>query len=396
MMNRLSRVAALAIALIAPTTHASDAETRREARAMASRAIAYLRTQQDPATGGWSHAQEGTNLPAITGLVVKGMLMDPRLDQRDPAIARGIAYILSHRKPDGTIHDGLLPSYNTAICLSALARVHSCDVAEAIQGAQNALRAMQWHESVADGAQDYNEPVSQDHPFYGGVGYGRNGRPDLSNLGFMIDAMHDSGVSTDDPAFQRAITFLSRTQMLDSVNDMAYADGSSQGGFIYATVPNAQSVEGRSGQSFAGTIDETLSDGTTASRLRAYGSMTYVGFKSLIYADLAPDEERVVAALGWISRHYTLEENPGLGTDGVYYYLLSFARGLDAFGHDAIETIAADGSTQSRAWKRDLVARLSELQNPDGSFRSLDDRWMENNPVLITAYALIALQIAGR
>jgi hypothetical protein len=31
------------------------------------------------------------------------------------------------------------------------------------------------------------------------------------------------------------------------------------------------------------------------------------------------------------------------------------------------------------------------LQEPDGSFKSVDDRWMENDPVLITAYSLIAL-----
>lgn len=380
----------------ATNTQASDAHTRSAAREMSANAISYLRSQQDPSTGGWSHRDGGPNFPAISGLVLTGMLMDPRIDQRDPQVARGIEYLLSFRKPDGTIHDGMLPSYNTAVCLSALARVHTCDAAEAIAAGQNALRAMQWQSAVPPGAQAYNEPVDPDHPYYGGIGYGTHGRPDLSNLGFMLQALHDTGVSADDPAFQRALTFLARTQMLDSVNDMDYADGSSQGGFIYATVPNAQSVEGRAGQSMAGMIEESLSDGTTVSRLRAYGSMTYFGFKSLIYADLGPDDERVRAALGWITRHYTLEENPGLGTDGVYYYILSFARGLEAFGHDTLEVHSAQGSAETRHWKRDLVSRLAELQQDDGSFRTLDDRWMENNPVLITAYALIALQIAGQ
>ncbi len=67
------------------------------------------------------------------------------------------------------------------------------------------------------------------------------------------------------------------------VNDMEYAKGSTQGGFIYSTSENRDRVG--SGQSMVGgMIDETLSDGSVASRLRAYGSMTYTGFKSYIYA----------------------------------------------------------------------------------------------------------------
>jgi hypothetical protein len=37
---------------------------------------------------------------------------------------------------------------------------------------------------------------------------------------------------------------------------------------------------------------------------------------------------------------------------------------------------------------------LITLQQDDGSFRSVDDRWMEDNLVLITAYALNALSDA--
>ena len=44
----------------------------------------------------------------------------------------------------------------------------------------------------------------------------------------------------------------------------------------------------------------------------------------------------------------------------------------------------------------DLVDALAKLQNDDGSFKTTKDRWMENNPVLITAYSLLALQHAAR
>jgi squalene-hopene/tetraprenyl-beta-curcumene cyclase len=137
-------------------------------------------------------------------------------------------------------------------------------------------------------------------------------------------------------------------------------------------------------------IEETMDDGTKVSRLRAYGSMTYAGFKSLIYAQLPPGDPRVTEALRWIRENYTLEENPGIGTDGVYYYYLMFARALAARGEP---TVDASGKGE-RDWRRDLIDKLAAMQNADGSFKSVDDRWMENNPTLITAYSLLALQHA--
>src|SRR5690606_22348940 len=120
------------------------------------------------------------------------------------------------------------------------------------------------------------------------------------------------------------------------------------------------------------------------------------------------------SAYEWIRRNYTLEENPQMGAEGLYYYVISFARALDAFGgahitpigsaqtgeiviDDASATGDAPGGFvegDTRDWQNDLVDRLAELQNDDGSFRAVHNRWMENNPVLITAYSLIALQHA--
>ena len=362
---------------------APEADTRARARVLIDRALAYLRSQQDPTTGGWRENPDGPSFPAITGLVIDGMLQDPRIDARDPVVASGIRNILSYAKPDGGIHDGRLQNYNTAICLSALSRARTPEAAEAIARGRSYLKGLQYSES--SGGEGGGEPVGVDHPFYGGVGYGNHGRPDLSNLGFFIQAMHDTGLSTEDEAYERALVFLGRVQMLDGANDMDYADGSRQGGFIYATVPNAESVDGRAGQSMAGTIEEET-DGGVVTRLRAYGSMTYVGFKSLIYADLSPGDPRVEAAWGWINEHYTLDENPGMGDQGRYYYYSSMARALHAFGASEVS---------GRDWRADLVSRLGELQNEDGSFRTLHDRWMESDPVLVTAYALIALQHAA-
>ena len=43
-------------------------------------------------------------------------------------------------------------------------------------------------------------------------------------------------------------------------------------------------------------------------------------------------------------------------------------------------------------WRADLVATLAKRQKPDGSWTNDADRWMEGDPNLVTAYALLALQ----
>lgn len=378
---------------------APSADRQAKARDIAARAIDYLRSQQDPDTGGWSE-REGRTFPAVSGLVLTGMLLDPRFDHTDPDIARGIERVLSFAKPDGTIHDGSLPTYNTSICLSMLSLVPTPEATDAVQSGLDQLRSMQWGAFGPDNpspeAPEWDEPVDESHPFYGGMGYGHHSRPDASNLQFFLQAMHDAKVSTEDPAWDKALVFLRRVQMDGAVNPMPYAEGSTQGGFIYATVPDAESIDSVPGQSQAGEMEETLSDGRVESRLRSYGSITYAGFKSLIYADLRRDDPRVLSASRWISEHYTLEENPGLGQSGYYYYLLSLSRALDAWGSDTVEVMQADAlSPRPVRWEDDLIDRLGQLQQEDGSFEVRADRWMENNPVLITAYGLIALQYAS-
>ncbi|MGP1346848.1 MAG: hypothetical protein ACTS3F_09325 [Phycisphaerales bacterium] len=495
-----------AAAFLTPAARAIDEAHHRQAREMSERAIQWLRSQQDPDTGAWSPNPQGPQLPAITALVVNGMLMRPDIDHTDPHVARAIDFLLSHRTEEGGIYDRILANYNTAISVSALARVGTPEAAAAVNDAIAFLRTLQWHEGAAEHPE--TGTVTPDHPFYGGVGYGGSSRPDNSNLNLFLQAFHDAGVDCNDPAIQRALTFLQRTQMLDSANDMPYADGSTQGGFIYATSPDGDNLG--IGESKAGTIEETLTTGETVSRLRAYGSMTYAGFKTMIYADLDRDDQRVRAAYDWLKNNYTLEENPGVGLDGYYYYLLMMARALDAWGLPTIETetivegtfdfgthefqnpaqptiihadalTLADGTTieladplgaawfrfaidedtnartleawgrdtgpepgdtgllrdarayrliaylpehlepitnlppatsksppavdagqfgariaiiTRRDWANDLIDQLATLQNEDGSFRSVDDRWMEGNTTLITAYALLALQHA--
>jgi squalene-hopene/tetraprenyl-beta-curcumene cyclase len=115
--------------------------------------------------------------------------------------------------------------------------------------------------------------------------------------------------------------------------------------------------------------------------------MTYAGFKSLVYAGLTKDDPRTKAALEWIGANYSVEENPGQGSAGLYYYYHSFASALDAAKLKEI----TDAAGKKYDWRKDLAAELARRQAKDGSWSNENRQWFENDKNLCTAFALLAL-----
>jgi squalene-hopene/tetraprenyl-beta-curcumene cyclase len=361
-----------------------DAEHDALAQTSIQRGVAFLRSTQNE-DGSWT-PQPG---PAVTAMVVTVMIDSGLVSPNDPQIEKGIAYILANVRDDGGIHAGILANYNTAICLSALDLVRDRPgMQDTIKNAQDFLRGLQW-----DGQADpQGNAVDESHPFFGGAGYGRHGRPDMSNTQLMLQGLYDSGLDCKDPAFIRAITFISRCQGIES--NARFAELIEQdGGFIYATSINKDLIGVPESKANPDKMDEANA-GQPVSGLRGYGSMTYAGFKSYLYAQLDRDDPRVVEALNWITQHYTLDANPGLPDSirhqGQYYYYMTFARALDAFGETTIQT--ADGVHHD--WANDLIEALSTRQLADGSWTNDADRWMEGDANLVTCYSLIALEAA--
>lgn len=331
------------------------------ADALMARGIAFLRPRQEE-NGGWSTERKE---PGITALVLTGLLKSKQVAVGEPIITRGLAYLEQFVDPAGGLPVAHA-NYSTAIALMAFQEANTAGgkYDAIIQGGQNFLKGKQWDES---------EGKTPDDPYYGGAGYGgKNDRPDLSNTAFMIEALRETGLPPDDPALQKAIIFVSRSQNLQSeFNDQPWADKINDGGFIYTPA--------KGGVSFAG---EGPGGG-----LRSYGSMTYAGFKSLVYAGLSQDDPRVKAALGYIRNNYTVEENPGLGQLGLYYYYQIFAKTMATIGSATF----TDAKGQDHDWRAELVEALAKRQNANGSWVNPADRFMEGDPNLVTAYALIAL-----
>jgi squalene-hopene/tetraprenyl-beta-curcumene cyclase len=331
--------------------------------------LSYLIAGQQ-ADGGWVAFDKSH--PAITALVVNALANDPDFGPNHPAVQRGLEYILRFVQPDGGIYvDGEeMPNYHTSVALMALASLKDPAQARRISDAQSFLKRLQW---------DEGEGHETSSAWYGGAGYGKSERPDLSNTQLMLEALQQSGLSASDPVYQKAMVFVGRCQMLGETNDQQYARESVDGGFIYSAA--------NGGESKAGTVVAG-----ERPQLRSYGSMTYAGFKSLLYARVDRSDRRVQAAVSWIRKHYTLDANPNMpgeqSKEGLYYYHHVFARALHAWGEDTI----IDIKNIPHPWRTELGEKLISLQREDGSWVNDADRWYEGNPHLVTAYAVLALQ----
>jgi squalene-hopene/tetraprenyl-beta-curcumene cyclase len=346
-------------------------QARHDAQAAIDRGLAFLKATQR-ADGGWESM--GRSDPAITALVSKCFIQHKDYGPNNSVVQKALTLMLSFKHDDGGIYaEGLgLRNYYTSVCLMALAAAKNEKYQPHIIKAQSFLKNLQWDEV---------EDIDQDNPWYGGAGYGRNKRPDLSNTQMMLEALKESGLAATDPTYKKALKFIQRCQNLSASNDQAFARGTNDGGFVYTPA--------NGGESKAGTV---MVEGQP--RLRSYGSMTYAGFKSYLYADLQRNDPRVQAALQWIQKHYTLDHNPNMPNEqslqGLYYYYHVFARALRAWD----EPVITDDKGLKHSWREELCRKLTSLQNKDGSWVNTADRWYEGNAALVTAYAVLALQTA--
>jgi squalene-hopene/tetraprenyl-beta-curcumene cyclase len=331
---------------------------------LTAKAVAFLKPRQDD-KGGWS-TQRG---PGITGLVATALLRSKRVTPSDPAISKALTYLEGFISPKGGLSEGPQSNYVTAIAMMAFHEANTKGQYTAqIKAAQGYLKGLQWDEGEGKG---------KDDPYYGGAGYGGSSRPDLSNTSFFMDALRETGLPADDEGLKKALVFVSRCQNRKSeFNDQPWADKVNDGGFIYTTAAGGVSM----------AIDPKLPNGG----LRSYASMTYAGLKSMIHAGLTPDDPRVKAALDFVRGHYTLDENPGLGQIGLYYYYQTFAKALALVGQPTL----VDASGTAHNWRADLVAALAKRQLPEGAWVNKADRFMEGDPNLVTSYGLLALAYA--
>ena len=352
-----------------------DLSLKNEVLHAIDKGLKWLATQQDP-KGFWSQP----DYPALSALALTAFMGHPNgayKSDKTPFIDKGYEYLTQCVKPDGGIYVSKLANYNTAIAVMAFQVSGNPAYEKTLLNAHNFLVGMQQDSSKGKGEGLYD----------GGIGYGdKYEHSDMSNTMFALEALYytqylkqDSKTSPSEfkelniPA---AIKFLQRCQNLPGYNDQAWVTGDPQnkGGFIYFP-----------GDSKAGEMD--ISDDKKA--LRSYGSISYAGLLSYIYAQMDKNDPRVKAAYDWLRKNYTLDENPGMGQQGLYYYYHTMAKALSLYGVSELELV----NGQKVNWRKDLALKLMNLQNKDGYWVNENNRWWEKDPGLVTAYTVITLEM---
>jgi len=351
---------------------------RNEVKRSVDKGLKWLEENQN-VKGFWSTEEH----PAVTALALVALQGNPAAsDQKTGADGskKGYAYLLSCVKPDGSIYNKKeLINYNTALSVMALLTTQQAEYKPIILKGRQFLIGLQ---------SDFGEPGKLDNALDGGIGYGsRYPHSDMSNTMLALEALYYSKQLAEDSNlagardlnWAAAIQFIQNCQNLPSHNKQPWASDDSQnkGGFVYFP-----------GHSMAG--ETNLPSGRVA--LRSYGSISYAGLLSYIYAEMKQEDPRVRAVMEWLRNNFTLEENPGMGPQGLFYYYHTMTKALTVAGVD--ELMTSDG--RKIDWRKELALRLINLQQKDGSWANENGRWWEKDPALVTSYAVISLEMIYR
>jgi squalene-hopene/tetraprenyl-beta-curcumene cyclase len=378
-MNRFA-ICAVGVLAAALSIHAAEPAPLPVQPMLQSASTFLLDRQADD--GSWARH------PALTGLCIMAVhdVAGVEPEKRDAAIDKGMAYMLSFIQNDGAIYpadrdrkeSANYPNYTTSIALLTMAVLNRPQDIDAMRAARRYLQASQ-----------FDDPDAVD---FGGIGYGRTGRADLSNGAWAAEALYatdylDSEPFNNDQAaaahvkkmWRDLAVFLEKCQNLPKVNKQSYTshDKRDRGGFIY------RPFESKAGDRSSG------SDNGAQSQLISSGSMTYAALKTMIYARLGPNDARVRGAIDYLQRNYTLKKNPGMGQQGLYYYLHTMTKALDAYGAETF----TDAEGNDHHWRHEIAAELSALQLENGSWVNANGRFWESVPELATAYNMIALKV---
>ncbi len=359
-MLKIAKASLIATLLVAGVANAAPGDMSPQVRAKAQQAIdagvKFLLTKQ---------AANGSvlNSAGLTALSLTSILQNPAgTDKVDKAaIAKYATFIASKANPNGSIvereHD---QSYNTAVSIVALAATKDAKYTPVVKAGQKYIASAQIGESRGFA------PVDS---WYGGMGYGGDERPDMSNLYIGVEAMRATAYDPKDPIWQKALIFASRMQNRSESNDQKWAGN--DGGFAYSPGMNPPEMGG----------------GTNS-----YASVTAAGLYGLLLIGVEKSDPRVQAAYKWLTANYTLDTNFGTNSKNtLFYFYCAFAKVMDAYG----EKEFVDSRGQRHNWRNELAERLISLQNPDGSWINRDSKeWWEDKPELATPWAMIALEHA--
>ena len=169
-----------------------DPELKSKAKRATDNGLRFLREQQAE-DGSWSSSV------GITALALRAYLESHRqyTEEDGPFITRPVNFLLSHVQKDGSISESINNrNYNTAVAITALKATGNPAHDKVIENGQKFLKGLQLTEKAG---------YAPEHKFYGGIGYGGDERPDLSNAYLALEALKASSLDKNDPVWEKAL-----------------------------------------------------------------------------------------------------------------------------------------------------------------------------------------------
>lgn len=339
------------------------------------RGIAFLLKQQSP-DGAWRSDVYGTfkDGTALTPLVVHVLQqVGPATEAEREAVRKGSEFLATLIKPDGsvTVEGGLdYPVYTAALAVVALSHP---DQKEHLKARDAWLKYLLERQLTAALGWEFEDKE------FGGWGYCRAvpRRPEpgkfappliesnLSATTFALEALWFAHFA-DPTVYEKALVFVRRCQNADGGFHFIYDD----------PVRNK-----------AGVADQP--DGMPAV-FHSYGSTTADGARALQLCKVRPNDPGLQSARDWLVKHFRADRHPGVyvprherNRDAVYYYYAASAS--KAFC--ALAVRQAGGLD----WAAELSAELARRQKDDGSWSNPVELVRENDPLVATANAVLAL-----
>jgi hypothetical protein len=336
------------------------------------RATTYLLNQQST-DGAW-HSEKYRALAdgrALTPMILSALLFAPRRADIRPAYDRGVDYVATLARADGSLDEGEYGLNYPVYALSGALLVLSVPVNARHERAKQALI-----EHLRVRQLDEARGWASDDPSYGGWGYypalpDRAAPPNVllsSNITstlFAIGALQLAGVGLEEASFGKARVFIERCQNQD-------------GGFFFTPANEVQNKAG----------DHT-----------SYGTATADGLRALLRLGVARDDRRVLGAAKWLLSRFRTDRSPGEfppereveRASSYYYWTWTAAHALMLLG--PVPQTMAEANADAREWPRRLADALVRLQRADGSWRNDAGVLFEDDPLVGTSLAFAALAI---
>lgn len=312
------------------------------------RGVGWLIDQQSD-DGGWHSAAYGAMRGGVgnTGLILNALSQLPAVMKRgrQQPLDKGVRFLLAQLEhPKNADY----PTYAAALLLSAPSRENAVSWIGEQEKLRNYLLSQQresctvretsggWGATHGEGTNDANISVTR----------------------FVLEAI---GPGLDDDTRQAALAFVERCQN--------YGDGR-DGGFFFTPHP-----------------DDPMNKAGGAT---SYGSATADGLLALLACDCEPDHPRVKAAMYWLDRHDKLHAVPEIPTGG--HETSELSEGLRFYYYAALATAMEKLPRAPFADRRErLVREIHAMQRHNGSWQNESTAMKEDDPLIATALAVMAL-----